>query len=400
MVKRQFKSTKKNIKIDYSIPGQFVLKNISVKELRNEDAEIEFKNLSIGDFNLLIGDNAQGKTRLFNVLNFISSLFIGKPRIITTHFLANMKFQYKIDNNDWDVNYILEMKPQNGKNIFEEEVKLDKKVIYSSKKKILFNENKQEEIKNFYIPNNIPAVMSITEYDFVTLNTIREFFQKIVYISSNKTKDFHFDDRAVVPNEIGTNISSVLHNWNKNTPELFNEVINEFKRCFSFIKEVDFAQKHPLRDLAHMIQFKEKGVKKPILQGNWSAGMYRLLHLIMTTKIPFEPSILSSAPSLILIDEIENGLDFKTLKYIIKYLQDYSDESQVIITSHSPLVCDFISPKNWIVVKREGSTLKFTNPTSVEPDLFKQMEIFKQNHWDFYTKHISNSSLYRVRGNE
>ena len=101
-------------------------------------------------------------------------------------------------------------------------------------------------------------------------------------------------------------------------------------------------------------------------------------------------------PSLILIDEIENGLDFKTLKYIIKYYEEYSDDSQVIMSSHSPLVCDFVSPTKWIIVRKIGNELRFIAPHDVENDLNSQLDIFKQKHWDFYLKHISNSRLYKV----
>ncbi len=56
--------------------------SFELAELREKETEIKFKDLSTGDFNLLIGDNAQGKTRLFRILNFLSNLFKDKPKIM------------------------------------------------------------------------------------------------------------------------------------------------------------------------------------------------------------------------------------------------------------------------------------------------------------------------------
>jgi len=116
----------------------------------------------------------------------------------------------------------------------------------------------------------------------------------------------------------------------------------------------------------------------------------------MSPHIPFDLTGKIVCPSLILIDEIENGLDFKTLKYIINYLKDYSDDSQIIFSSHSPLVCEFVHPNFWIIVKRSGVDISFISPKNVENNIDEQMESFRQKYWDFYSKHISNSNLYIV----
>ena len=69
------------------------LKSFEWTELREKEIETKLKNLSIDDFNLLISDNAQGKTRLFRTLNFLSTLFKDKPKIIRTDFSASFNFE-------------------------------------------------------------------------------------------------------------------------------------------------------------------------------------------------------------------------------------------------------------------------------------------------------------------
>lgn len=376
------------------------LKSLEITEKREKYSEIEFSSLSIGDFNLLISDNAQGKTRLFKHLDFLSNLYKDKRRIIATNYFAQVNFEIIDSENPAEVTYEINIEPVNGENHYSESVVKNKKTIYSAAEKLLFNETSGKDIKNYFIPKNLPALSSINEPDFITLNLLREFFQRIVMISANKSRNIDISPDALIPNSGGTDVGSVLNNWEKIHPEIFNEVMNEFKQCFPFIKKVFFTQKH-IKYItgemkADLLTFNEKGIKKSILQGEWSDGIYRVLHLLMAPKIPFTIGTQLVPPSLILVDEIENGLDFKSLKYIINYLKDYSDESQIIISSHSPLVCDFVHPENWIIVRRKGSKLSFISPKSREKDLDNQLDIFKQQHWDFYTRHISNSEKYKI----
>ncbi len=139
---------------------------------------------------------------------------------------------------------------------------------------------------------------------------------------------------------------------------------------------------------------REKEVKKDIALEEWSNGFSRMLSLLVLPKTQFEFNKKMHKPSLICIDEIENGLDFKTLKYIIDYIKDYIDDIQFILTSHSPSISEFIHPRNWQVVKRSGSNIKVTKPIIVEKDFDEKLEYFKQQYWDFYVKHVSESENY------
>jgi predicted ATPase len=101
----------------------------------------------------------------------------------------------------------------------------------------------------------------------------------------------------------------------------------------------------------------------------------------MTPKIPFHIGDEVLLPSLILIDEIGNGLDFNRLKYIINYFKNYADDSQILIARHSPLVCDFVRPGNWKVVKRKGTEVNFISPKFQEEDLDSQLDLLRAHHF-------------------
>lgn len=370
------------------------LKSLNVTEKRGEIVDIQIVNLTLNDFNLLISDNAQGKTRMFRILNYVKTLVSGKPRLIATHFHGEFVFQ---NSERIDVLYILDIVPEEGKNKYEEKVIKGGTTIFSTSDKILINEKTNEKVESIFLPKNIPAISSIAEEDFPTLTQINQFFSRIIYIASNKTREITFLSDSIIPDEDGNNISSVLLNWSKLFPAVFNDVMIDFKSCFDFIEEIKFTENKLGNLNTTLLSLKEKGIDRLILQPDWSDGMFRTLHLLMLSRIPFKKGDQINPPSAILVDEIENGLDYKTLKFIVNHFKDFQDESQIIISSHSPLVCDFIHPKYWHIAKRNGSIIHYLSPTDIETDLSDQLDTFKQKHWDFYSKHISNSGLYIVK---
>ncbi len=376
------------------------LKSFECVEKRGDQVDIEVNKFDISDFNLLIGDNAQGKSRLLRLLFFFSTLYTDAPKVISTSLNAVFIFNVYIDDLVVDdITYEINIQPNNGKNIFSEIVKLNNKIIFSKKDKYLYNELKGKAVEQFFIPENLLALRSINEADYFTIKLLREYFQRITIISANKSREIDINPNSIKPNDSGTNISYVLLNWQKKYPSIFNEIIDDFKNCYPFINNVLFSKLplQPTGQLIDLLMLNEEKIDRGIGQIEWSDGIYRLLLLLMLPKIPFQIDEFNLPPSLILIDEIENGLDFKTIKFIIQYLHDYSDDCQMMMSSHSPLICEFIHPRHWLVVKRKGTRLNFISPSAVDVDLDIQLDLFKQKHWDFYTKHISNSTLYIVK---
>ncbi|MBF0540593.1 MAG: ATP-binding protein [Nitrospirae bacterium] len=376
------------------------LKSVKVEDILSHNIDFKINNLEIEHpFSLLIGDNAQGKTRFIRFLMYIASLTGNSPRIIGTNCKAT--FTFKIENDDNNLlTYEIDITNENGKNTYKENITKNNKPIYSSSDKMLINEKTGNFVGPIFISSHTPVISTIDNSpDYSSISSINSFFSRIVCISSEKRNEIQLEPNQIRPNENGTNISNVLLTWKNQYPHLFNETILEFKRCFDFIDDINFSHLIINNLNAEIIFEKEKEISKQINLNEWSNGMYRILHLLMLPNIPFKNNDETLKPSLIIVDEIENGLDYKRLEFIIEFLKNYSDDMQIIIASHSPLVCDFIHPKNWIVIKRKGSTLHFNSPSKIEENLEEDLELFKRNHWDFYSRHINNSDDYNVDEN-
>jgi len=292
------------------------------------------------------------------------------------------------------IEYFLWISPSNQANIYSEKICRNGKLVFSSDEKYLLNEKSEKQVENFFIPNNIPAISSIKGSDFPTISLINNFLSRILLITSNKYREVNIDENAFIPDSNGTNLSSVLFNWKKSYEDIYNDVEQDFIACYKYIKGFKFQDTNISGLKAKFLSFREMEIDRNISIIDWSDGLYRALHLIMAPKVPFKINEETYTPSLVLIDEVENGLDYKTLRYISNYLNSYADESQLIISSHSPLVCDFVLPKNWLIASRKGVKLNFVSPEIKEEDLNKALNIFKHDHWNFYKEHISVSPDY------
>ena len=126
------------------------LKSIEVLEKRDSKVELRIKNFPVGEFNLLISDNAQGKSRLFRMLDYLSSLSKSNARVIGTEFSAKLKFEIFVNKKVQEIVYKINIAPKNEKNDFNELVARDKKTVFSSKDNILFNETKKSKSRKLF----------------------------------------------------------------------------------------------------------------------------------------------------------------------------------------------------------------------------------------------------------
>lgn len=88
-----------------------------------------------------------------------------------------------------------------------------------------------------------------------------------------------------------------------------------------------------------------------------STGSMRVLALLAVFRHP-EP------PPLICIEEVENGLDPRTLRLVVNEIQSLveSKRSQVIVTTHSPTLLDMIPLSSIVMTERTAKGVMFTRP--------------------------------------
>jgi predicted ATPase len=84
-----------------------------------------------------------------------------------------------------------------------------------------------------------------------------------------------------------------------------------------------------------------------------SEGIRRLIALFAVLEV-------KPAPSVVCVEEIENGLDPFTVETVVRYLRSMADrKTQVLITSHSPYLLDFLKMDEVIFVDRQGGDSRY-----------------------------------------
>src|SRR5689334_715723 len=146
----------------------------------------------------------------------------------------------------------------------------------------------------------------------------------------------------------GANIAEYLldirkHDQHDQT-EILDDIIETLKYVLPYAKDL---QPNVTRELERSVylQLTEANFKLP----GWllSSGTLRVVALLALLRHPVPPP-------LIIIEEIENGLDPRTINLIVQEIMSVAEsgKSQVIVTTHSPYFLDLISLENIIVVER------------------------------------------------
>lgn len=105
------------------------------------------------------------------------------------------------------------------------------------------------------------------------------------------------------------------------------------------------------------LQANEQGLKKPIPGWLLSTGTLRVVALLALLKDP-------TGPSVIFIEEIENGLDPRTVGLLVDEIRrvTQSGEKQVIATTHSPYLLDLLELDDVLLCERGEKGPEFTWP--------------------------------------
>lgn len=143
----------------------------------------------------------------------------------------------------------------------------------------------------------------------------------------------------------GSNVVEYLLDIRQRDLATFNGIIEALKYVLPYATDV---QPEITRELERTVylQLAERNFKLP----GWllSSGTLRVLALLAVLRHP-EP------PPLVLIEEVENGLDPRTIHLIVEEIQAtvQSGRSQVIITTHSPYLLDLLPLSSVVVCERE-----------------------------------------------
>jgi predicted ATPase len=160
----------------------------------------------------------------------------------------------------------------------------------------------------------------------------------------------------------GSNIAEYLLDIRKydieNETNILSDIIETLRYVLPYAEDLQPDVTKELGRSAYL-QLSEDEFKVP----GWllSSGTLRIVALLALLRHP-------QPPPLIVIEEVENGLDPRTINLIVQEILEATESgrSQVIVTTHSPYLLDLIQLENIIVVERIEGQPTFFRPSDDE----------------------------------
>ncbi len=159
----------------------------------------------------------------------------------------------------------------------------------------------------------------------------------------------------------GRNTGNVLFALRDNNSEIFRKIMDDFKAIFPEVSGLSFRH---LGESKYALEFSKEvhGQIWNFLSPETSDGFALTLAILTLLHVP-------NSPKIILIEEIENGLNPSTLRFILESLMSASANkgTQFLITTHSPALLDLMSdnPESIIICEQEQGHSTYTPLSSV-----------------------------------
>lgn len=343
--------------------------------------------LQLNAINLIVGQNATGKSNTINTIYQLANLLANKidlQKLIYDTAEYDVIFKDQAD----EIHYIL--KYIDGKVIDEKlflngDLRIDRqagKIYYESLKQMVDTQtedfmllsSRRDAIQFPYLDKLFNWGNRISEYSFGSS------------MGKNKgIKDVKIDFDKDVEKDLGIlDGESAIFSYiiGKRKIEGFeNQIIADFKAIGYDIKSIDV--KKPKRDGlgGKVISVQENHLNSYTDQLEMSQGMFRALSLILQ----MEYSIQLGLPSCILIDDIGEGLDYERSQALIKLIVDRTENTdlQVIMTTNDRFVMNSVELKYWHILSRTEGTTRFYNIKN-SPDTFQTFYMMGLNNFEFF----------------
>jgi predicted ATPase len=156
----------------------------------------------------------------------------------------------------------------------------------------------------------------------------------------------------------GSNIAEYLLEIRDLDPAVFQGIIETLQFVLPYASDIQPTITSELERSVYL-QMSEADFKVP----GWllSTGTLRVLALLACLRHP-------KPPPLLVIDELENGLDPRTLHLFVEEIRSAleSGQTQIILTTHSPFLLDLFDLSQIVVVERVDGHPVFSRPDAAE----------------------------------
>jgi energy-coupling factor transporter ATP-binding protein EcfA2 len=357
-----------------------IITKIDFSERRGKDVYWQIKNVNLSMFNLIIGLNATGKTRLVNTIANFAKTLCGKISYLKDGNW-NIQFQNPIDNTVYQYNLVVEDKVV----LFEEMIK-DKDVLLKRQKENGEILSKiQGKMVGFSPPKNqlTPHVRrDIKEFPFMEelLNWAENFYGYMFTNATPKQVPISSSSGSMLEN-LGK-IPYILANALKNR-EIHDTIIHDFSAIGYPVENLDViaGETNGLSGDRLISVVKEKGLSYATEQDDMSQGMFRALSVVVI----LEYLLRLDKECTVVIDDLGEGLDYERSNAVTALLLEKLKNSKIqfIATSNDRYLINAVNIESLNLLERNGHVVSAYNYANSK-EAFEEFGITGLNNFDFF----------------
>lgn len=169
---------------------------------------------------------------------------------------------------------------------------------------------------------------------------------KVYQISPTKSREFGVPTPSPELGRSGGNLPAVIDVMKKRNGHEWDSVMESMRSILPELRSID-VDYTPSRTLG--LFFKEEGAGKPWSVDEVSDGTIQTLALLVAI---FDPT-----SNVLMVEEPENSVHPWVIRHIIQACRESSQEKQIIITTHSPIVMDSAKPDEmWVLWRSDGES--------------------------------------------
>lgn len=318
--------------------------------------------------NLLVGKNAVGKSKVIDAIFNMANIILQQDIPFVSRIFCSSTFSFK------DEEEVIEYHFTYQRGIITEE-------NLTINGQNLLNRNEKETLLEG-MPINPPT-------DKLTLHVRRDiiqypYFEKIITWAENVYGQRFNEIEADRGNKTNSFLSPIhkddLFTMVKSlSSESIQRIIEQAQNLDYHLEAIKTLK--PVRSLK-IVLFKEKGVKEYLSISSLSKGMCRVISLL----IQMEYLSVQDKPSLWLIDDLGEGLDYDRTVKLGKLLFDFCRERgiQLLASSNDTFLMDIVDLQYWNILERKGEKVMPVNTTN-SPDLFEDFKFTGLSNFDFFS---------------
>ena len=156
----------------------------------------------------------------------------------------------------------------------------------------------------------------------------------------------------------GSNIGQYLLSLRDSSLDAYEDLVEAMRFVIPYARDLQTAVSDSIERRAYL-ELTEAEFKVP----GWllSTGTLRIVAILACLRHP-------NPPPLLVIEEIENGLDPRTLHLVVEEIRAAitAGTTQVILTTHSPYLLDLLDLSHIVVVERDNGQPVFRRPDAKE----------------------------------